>query len=143
MIKDTPLSQQNNQLTLDIDGMTCAACAARIERVLQKSEYIKNVSVSFPLKTAQVEIKNKDNFDLDQVIKKINGIGYKAKISSELEETNRSKFFFVRPIISLLLTFIMRYFISSNYESIAYLIGFLIVLYFGKDFHISAFKKIK
>ena len=137
------MSQQNNQLILDIDGMTCAACAARIERVLQKSEYIKNVSVSFPLKTAQVEIKNKDNFDLDQVIKKINVIGYKAKISSELEETNRSKFFFVRPIISLLLTFIMRYFISSNYESIAYLIGFLIVLYFGKDFHISAFKKIK
>jgi len=37
----------------------------------------------------------------------------------------------------------MRYFISSNYESIAHLIGFLIVLYFGKDFHISAFKKIK
>ena len=143
MIKDTPLSQQNNQLTLDIDGMTCAACAARIERVLQKSEYIKNVSVSFPLKTAQVEIKNKDSFDLDQVIKKINSIGYKAKISSELEETNRSKFFFVKPLVSLLLTFIMRYFISSNLESIAYLIGFLIVLYFGKDFHISAFKKIK
>ncbi len=143
MIKDTPLSQQNNQLTLDIDGMTCAACAARIERVLQKSENIENVSVSFPLKTAQVEIKNKDNFDLDQVIKKINSIGYKAKISSELEETNRSKFFFVKPLVSLLLTFIMRYFISSNYESVAYLIGFLIVLYFGKDFHISAFKKIK
>ena len=143
MIKDTPLSQQNNQLTLDIDGMTCAACAARIERVLQKSENIENVSVSFPLKTAQVEIKNKDNFDLDQVIKKINSIGYKAKISSELEETNRSKFFFVKPLVSLLLTFIMRYFISSNLESIAYLIGFLIVLYFGKDFHISAFKKIK
>jgi Cu+-exporting ATPase len=143
MIKDTPLSQQNNQLILDIDGMTCAACAARIERVLQKSEDIKNVSVSFPLKTAQVEIKNKDNFDLDQVIKKINSIGYKAKISSELEETNRSKFFFVKPLVSLLLTFIMRYFISSNYESVAYLIGFLIVLYFGKDFHISAFKKIR
>ena len=143
MIKDTPLSQQNNQLILDIDGMTCAACAARIERVLQKSENIENVSVSFPLKTAQIEIKNKDNFDLDQVIKKINNIGYKAKISSELEETNRSKFFFVKPLVSLLLTFIMRYFISSNLESIAYLIGFLIVLYFGKDFHISAFKKIK
>ena len=137
------MSQQNNQLILDIDGMTCAACAARIERVLQKSENIENVSVSFPLKTAQVEIKNKDNFDLDQVIKKINNIGYKAKISSELEETNRSKFFFVRPLVSLLLTFIMRYFISSNYESVAYLIGFLIVLYFGKDFHISAFKKIR
>ena len=143
MIKDTQLSQQNNHLVLDIDGMTCAACAARIERVLQKSEDIENVTVSFPLKTAQVDIKNKENFDLDQIIKRINSIGYKAKISSEVDETNNSKFSFIKPIVSLLLTFIMRYFISSNFEDIAYFIGFLIVLYFGKEFHISAFKKIK
>ncbi len=143
MIKDTQLSQQNNHLILDIDGMTCAACAARIERVLQKSEDIENVTVSFPLKTAQVDIKNKENFDLDQIIKRINSIGYKAKISSEVDETNNSKFSFIKPIVSLLLTFIMRYFISSNFEDIAYFIGFLIVLYFGKEFHISAFKKIK
>ena len=143
MIKDTQLSQQNNHLILDIDGMTCAACAARIERVLQKSEDIENVTVSFPLKTAQVDIKNKENFDLDQIIKSINSIGYKAKISSEVDETNNSKFSFIKPIVSLLLTFIMRYFISSNFEDIAYFIGFLIVLYFGKEFHISAFKKIK
>jgi len=137
------LSQQNNHLILDIDGMTCAACAARIERVLQKSEDIENVTVSFPLKTAQVDIKNKEIFDLDQIIKRINSIGYKAKISSEVDETNNSKFSFIKPIVSLLLTFIMRYFISSNFEDIAYFIGFLIVLYFGKEFHISAFKKIK
>jgi len=137
------LSQQNNHLILDIDGMTCAACAARIERVLQKSEDIENVTVSFPLKTAQVDIKNKEIFDLDQIIKRINSIGYKAKISSEVNETNNSKFSFIKPIVSLLLTFIMRYFISSNFEDIAYFIGFLIVLYFGKEFHISAFKKIK
>jgi len=143
MIKDTQLSQQNNHLILDIDGMTCAACAARIERVLQKSEDIENVTVSFPLKTAQVDIKNKEIFDLDQIIKRINSIGYKAKISSEVDETNNSKFSFIKPIVSLLLTFIMRYFISSNFEDIAYFIGFLIVLYFGKEFHISAFKKIK
>jgi len=143
MIKDTQLSQQNNHLILDIDGMTCAACAARIERVLQKSEDIENVTVSFPLKTAQVDIKNKENFDLDQIIKRINSIGYKAKISSGVDETNNSKFSFIKPIVSLLLTFIMRYFISSNFEDIAYFIGFLIVLYFGKEFHISAFKKIK
>jgi len=123
--------------------MTCAACAARIERVLQKSEDIENVTVSFPLKTAQVDIKNKEIFDLDQIIKRINSIGYKAKISSEVDETNNSKFSFIKPIVSLLLTFIMRYFISSNFEDIAYFIGFLIVLYFGKEFHISAFKKIK
>ena len=45
--------------------------------------------------------------------------------------------------MSLLLTFIMRYLIGTNAEVLAYFIGFSIVLYLGKDFHISAFKKIR
>ena len=38
MNKATQLSSQNNTLNLDIEGMTCAACAARIERVISKQE---------------------------------------------------------------------------------------------------------
>jgi len=37
----------------------------------------------------------------------------------------------------------MRYLIGTNAEVLAYFIGFSIVLYLGKDFHISAFKKIR
>ena len=140
---DTPLNQQNNTLILDIDGMTCAACAARIERVLQKTDKIENVTVSFPLKTAQINLKNNDDLEFEEIIKKINSIGYKAKISSNLDKESTTKFLVFKPVLSLLLTFIMRYLIGTNAEVLAYFIGFSIVLYLGKDFHISAFKKIR
>ena len=140
---DTPLNQQNNTLILDIDGMTCAACAARIERVLQKSDKIENVTVSFPLKTAQINLKNNEDLEFEEIIKKINSIGYKAKISSNLDKESTTKFLVFKPVMSLLLTFIMRYLIGTNAEVLAYFIGFSIVLYLGKDFHISAFKKIR
>ena len=58
MNKATQLSSQNNTLNLDIEGMTCAACAARIERVISKQEDVLDVSVSFPLKSAIVDIND-------------------------------------------------------------------------------------
>ena len=75
MNKATQLSSQNKTLNLDIEGMTCAACAARIERVISKQEDVLDVSVSFPLKSAIVDIKNNDEFDVDNLIKKVNTIG--------------------------------------------------------------------
>ena len=42
MIMDTQLSNEKNPITLSIEGMTCAACAARIEKVLEKEDSIKN-----------------------------------------------------------------------------------------------------
>ena len=56
MNKATQLSSQNNTLNLDIEGMTCAACAARIERVISKQEDVLDVSVSFPLKLSLIHI---------------------------------------------------------------------------------------
>ena len=50
MNRATLLSEIKETLTLDLEGMTCAACAARIERVISKNEYIESVSVNFPLK---------------------------------------------------------------------------------------------
>ena len=50
MIMDTQLSNDGSPLTLSIEGMTCAACAARIERVLKKDDSLESVAVNFPLK---------------------------------------------------------------------------------------------
>ena len=54
MNKATQLSKVNETLTLNLEGMTCAACAARIERVVSKDESIESVSVNFPLKKAVI-----------------------------------------------------------------------------------------
>ena len=58
MIMDTQLSNDGSPLTLSIEGMTCAACAARIERVLKKDDSLESVAVNFPLKKAIIESKN-------------------------------------------------------------------------------------
>ena len=67
MNKAIQLSNQVKSVNLDIDGMTCAACAARVERVLTKNEHVLDASVSFPLKSAIVDITDDESFDFDEI----------------------------------------------------------------------------
>jgi len=142
MNKATPLSQVKNTLTLDLEGMTCAACAARIERVISKNESIDSVSVNFPLKKAV--IKYQQNINTDELIQKISSIGYSADISTPKEEVKVSyKNTFLIPFISLVLSAgISRGFNTDN-SIISYFLGFIVIFIFGRRFHISALKKIK
>jgi Cu+-exporting ATPase len=136
------LSQVKNTLTLDLEGMTCAACAARIERVISKNESIDSVSVNFPLKKAV--IKYQQNINIDELIQKISSIGYSADISTPNEEVKVSyKNTFLIPFISLVLSAgISRGFNTDN-SIISYFLGFIVIFIFGRRFHISALKKIK
>jgi len=123
--------------------MTCAACAARVERVLTKNDHVLDASVSFPLKSAIVDITDDESFDFDEIIKSVNKIGYKAKESAEDNTDKNIKFKIFTPIASLLMTVSLRYFFEAGLDLISYLIGFFVVLVLGRNFHISAFKKIK
>ena len=143
MNKATQLSSQNNTLNLDIEGMTCAACAARIERVISKQEDVLDVTVSFPLKSAIVDIKNNDEFDVDNLIKKVNTIGYKAKEADSLSSGSKVRFKFLIPLFSLFLTYILRFTFEAGLDILSYAIGTFVILILGRNFHISAFKKIK
>ena len=121
--------------------MTCAACAARIERVISKNESIESVSVNFPLKKAVIK-SNKD-FDVDEVIEKISAIGYSAKVTDKKvpEKENYSKTFLV-PFSSLAFSVGVSQAFNANNSFLAYLLGFIVVFVFGRRFHISAVKKI-
>ncbi len=143
MNKVTQLSNQVKSVNLDIDGMTCAACAARVERVLTKNEHVLDASVSFPLKSAIIDIAYNENFDFDEIIKSVNKIGYKAKEAAEDNTEKNIKFKIFTPIASLLMTVSLRYFFEAGLDLISYLIGFFVILVLGRNFHISAFKKIK
>ena len=141
MNKATLLSQNSNTLSLDLDGMTCAACAARIERVISKNESIESVSVNFPLKKAVIK-SNKD-FDVDRVIEKISAIGYSAKVTDKRvpEKENYSKTFLI-PFFSLAFSIGVSQAFNVNNSFLAYLLGFTVIFVFGRRFHISAVKKI-
>ena len=141
MNRATLLSEIKETLTLDLEGMTCAACAARIERVISKNEYIESVSVNFPLKKAVVRYKTELN--IDELIKKIGSIGYSANISSsEVESAQNYKNIFLVPFLSLGFSAGISQGFNTNNSLRAYVIGFIVIFVFGRRFHISAAKKI-
>jgi Cu+-exporting ATPase len=62
---------------LSVKGMTCAACARRIDVILNKIEGVKNVSVN--LVAEKVTFESNKNGILDEVISKIEGLGYEVE----------------------------------------------------------------
>jgi len=142
MSKVTPLSSQVKSITLDIDGMTCAACAARIERILSKNKNVLDAFVSFPLKSAIVDVADENN-NLEEIIKSVNKIGYKAKEASDEVIDKKIKLKLFLPITSLIMTLSLRYLFEAEFDTAAYIVGFIVVLFLGRNFHISAYKKIK
>ena len=142
MSKVTQLSSQVKSINLDIDGMTCAACAARIERILSKNKNVLDASVSFPLKSAIVDVADENN-NLEEIIKSVNKIGYKAKEASDEVIDKKIKLKLLLPITSLIMTLSLRYLFEARFDTAAYIVGFIVVLFLGRNFHISAYKKIK
>ena len=137
----TQLSNESKPLTLSIEGMTCAACASRIERVLDKEASIKNAVVNFPLKKAIVEFH--ESIDTNKVIEKIKSIGYSAVVFEEniVDEKKITKF--IKPVLSLILTILLKpLFIENGFTIQAISIAIVVIFVFGYKFHISAIKNL-
>lgn len=63
---------------LDIRGMHCAACAARIEKAVSKIEGVTNINVNLTTEKGRVTF-NKNRTSISDIIQKINKIGFKAE----------------------------------------------------------------
>ena len=64
-------------MKLQIIGMNCAACAARIEKSLKNLPGIRDATVNFALETATIQFGDTE-FSGAEVIEKINQMGYQA-----------------------------------------------------------------
>jgi Cu+-exporting ATPase len=62
---------------LYVSGMTCAACSTRIEKVLQRTEGIHDVSVNLALAQASIQFEPRQ-VSLKSIIQKIGKLGYGA-----------------------------------------------------------------
>ncbi|MFS0862326.1 heavy metal translocating P-type ATPase [Fredinandcohnia sp. 179-A 10B2 NHS] len=65
-----------------ITGMTCAACAARIEKGLNKIDGVANATVNLALESATVEY-HPSMVDVTQLTQKVEKLGYGAKRKDE------------------------------------------------------------
>lgn len=70
------------KINLPVEGMTCASCVTRVEKIIGKFEGVKNVSVNLATERVSFEVEN-DNFNLDSVAVAVNEYGYKLKFEDE------------------------------------------------------------
>jgi len=73
---------EKDRVTLDLQGMTCASCAANIEKVLNKTEGVISASVNFPLEKAVIEFDSV-RISVREIIASVQGIGYGAAVRTE------------------------------------------------------------
>ncbi|HNS55572.1 MAG TPA: copper ion binding protein, partial [Smithellaceae bacterium] len=65
------------KITLDIHGMTCAACVRRVEEGLRGTPGVLTVAVNFATEKALVEY-DADRVDIDKLRDKVRDLGYEA-----------------------------------------------------------------
>ncbi len=75
------------QITFDVEGMTCASCALRIERILDKQEGVSDAIVNFAGQEARATVApGTDVAELQAAIEKI-GYGIRPIVAGEERET--------------------------------------------------------
>ncbi|MBA2879534.1 Cu+-exporting ATPase [Anoxybacillus kamchatkensis] len=73
------------KVTLDIEGMTCAACATRIEKGLHRMEGVTSATVNLATNSAVVEYKEGVT-SVEAILEKIKKLGYKGQIRTEEQD---------------------------------------------------------
>jgi Cu+-exporting ATPase len=69
----------NKNITIDIVGMTCAACSTRVERALNKRDGIMNATVNLLQQKATIEYDG-EKIDVDKIIRTIEKTGYQVPL---------------------------------------------------------------
>ncbi|RXA17806.1 heavy metal translocating P-type ATPase [Methanosarcina sp. MSH10X1] len=84
---------EKDTVTLSLEGMSCASCAANIERILIKTDGVISASVNFPLEKAVVEFDS-SRISVREIIAAVQGIGYGASVRTEsVEYEDREQMF--------------------------------------------------
>jgi P-type Cu+ transporter len=150
------------KVEFDIMGMTCAACATRIEKGLNKLDGVIKANVNLALETASIEY-NPSQVTIQEIGKKVEKIGYEARLKQDrnLEqidhrekeiEKQKGKFVF-----SLILSIPLLWAMVSHFEftSFIYLPDMLmnpwvqlalatpVQFIVGKQFYVGAYKALR
>lgn len=110
----------HNKQTFDISGMTCAACANKIEKRIAKMDGVSNATVNFALENVMVEY-NQDQVTTGDMIEAVKKLGYTLKAQTSKEETANSKDEEVRNqtgkfIFSAILTFPLLWTMVTHFK---------------------------
>ncbi|MCM3726596.1 heavy metal translocating P-type ATPase [Neobacillus cucumis] len=160
-IKDLGYDVVNEKSEFDITGMTCAACATRIEKGLNKLDGIVKANVNLALEKATVEY-NSAVLSSGEIIKKVENLGYGAHIKEDVKETidhrqmeiekQTGKFIFSAILSFPLLWAMMGHFSFTSFiwvpkmfmnPWVQFALATPVQFFIGKQFYAGAFKALK
>ena len=145
----------------DITGMTCAACATRIEKGLNKMEGVAGANVNLALERATIEF-NPSEVTISDIIAKVEKLGYGAHQKQDEKEQadhrekhikDQQRKFIISAILSLPLLWTMVGHFS--FTSFLYVPDFLmnpwiqlilatpVQFIIGKQFYVGAYKALR
>ncbi|WP_214770633.1 MULTISPECIES: heavy metal translocating P-type ATPase [unclassified Exiguobacterium] len=139
-------------IELNIEGMTCAACSARIEKVLNRMDGV-DATVNLPLETARIAVP--DELDEQAIIDKIKKVGYGATIKSAPHETVQDRRmlyrFFIAALLSLPLLLSMVSHIPNSTVHLTFLmnpwlqfaLATPVQFIIGAPFYVGAYKSLR
>jgi Cu+-exporting ATPase len=109
-IEKTGYQVPTDKKTLLVEGMTCAACSTRVEKMLNKVDGVTKASVNLSTNKAIVEFPS-GTVDIETLIKAVEKAGYKAELEIE-RDIDREKELRQKEIKSLKTSFIISAILS-------------------------------
>ena len=94
-------TQQTERVRLDLDGMTCASCATRIERKLNKLEGVE-ATVNYATDQAAVTYDS-SAVSVDDLVAAVEAAGYHAALPGDAVESDRAGTLKVRLVTAAVL----------------------------------------
>jgi len=141
-------------LTFEVDGMTCASCASRIERVLGRQDGVEAASVNLAGRSATVRAT--DGADASSLAEAVRTIGYELTLRTDdserrsLTETFDAEAqvqwrrFWVAAILSAPLMVLAMALPHATWNSILqWILATPVVFWAGLQFHRTAFKQLQ
>ena len=144
----TAIQQPSERVELDLEGMTCASCATRVEKRLNKLEGV-NASVNFASERATVAF-DPDRTSIEDLIGAVEAAGYHASLPLEaLGEDDPAKPYRLRlavavalsvPLVLLAMVPALQF---SGWEWAALALSTPVVAYGGAGFHRTAWQSAR
>lgn len=151
------MKQHIEKKNLPVLNMYCAACANSAQKILSKQQGVESVSVNFATATAQIEF-DADITDTSKLKAALQAVGYDLDIdeSEEVQEhldaiheeyykslKNKviGSVLFSIPLVIIAMTPALMHLQYANY--LMWILATPVVLYFGKDFFLRAFKQLR
>ena len=134
------------EITLELEGMTCASCAARIESGLNELE---GVQASVNLATEKAAVRyDESNLDVDALVAAVEASGYRASPAGETEreprETVRTRLAVATSLtVPLALVAMVPPLQFDGWEWLAFALATPVVFVAGWPFHRAAVRNLR